>query len=189
MLLWRAGCFTQVIHFRPRVESFDPQVYLEKKKQPCFFWRAGCWVVKGHCVLSGVHKAWCPCLQLVAEMVMSWCGAVSSSFRSALLSSTCVLSEGKQLQSHLNLISKMPAFTDFHSSSSLDIWRHHQGAAQYLKCFMIKTGKHPPAKAQRERGRVVLFLSLPHHSISQNIRFLICQKKTASSSFKGAWYV
>lgn len=40
VLLWTAGCFTHVIHFRPCIKSFDLWVYLEKKKITIPF----CWV-------------------------------------------------------------------------------------------------------------------------------------------------
>lgn len=47
MLLWRAGCFTHVIHFRPCVKSFNLEIYLEKEEIMVPFMSASSWRVKG----------------------------------------------------------------------------------------------------------------------------------------------
>lgn len=58
MLLWRAGCFTRVIHLRLCVKSFDLWIYLEKGKITISFYECQLLRCEGHCLLLGTHKAW-----------------------------------------------------------------------------------------------------------------------------------
>lgn len=109
VLLWRAGCFTHVIHLRPYVKSFDPWVYLEKKKNTrTFLWvpATGVWRA-----LSSVIKLDACTFKLAAEMSVSWYGRCNTKLPvSPPMSDVCLLRGQAALVSFF-WGQKLPKFT------------------------------------------------------------------------------
>lgn len=135
------------------------------------------WGVKGtgHCLLSGMQNLGAEmCLTLAAEMcVVSECGGCKAAPPGNPPEfDTCLLSEGKQRQSHYNFD------VTRYSSIHLHLWHLETPLGSspafsfVLNYLMVRIGKHHPGKAQMERRGVVLFLFLPLATSLMNLRIV-----------------
>lgn len=81
MLLWRAGCFTYVVHFRPHVKSFNLWVYLEKKNKNHSFSCASYWGLKGIVLSQALTRLGGEMCILAAQVSVSGCSGCKAELR------------------------------------------------------------------------------------------------------------
>lgn len=101
MLLWRAGCFTHVIHFRPCVKSLNLGIYLEKEEIIVPFMNANSWSVKGTFFSQALVALGADTYRLAAGMSVSGLAGCQAKLPvSPPETIMCLFSMGKQLQFH-----------------------------------------------------------------------------------------